>query len=149
MRDLLGAEAAEDLAALRDLARRLEDAGYVERDGDRLELTPRGARRLGQRVLDQLFARLSRDAFGDHALQRTGSAGERAETSSPWEFGRPFELDLRATLAEALGRPENAPGDAAASRRGRRPADRAVARPTSWSTTARTAPMRPRCCSWT
>ncbi len=113
VRDLLGADAVDDLAALRDLARRLEDAGYIERDGDRLELTPRGARRLGQRVLDQLFARLSRDAFGDHTLQRTGSAGERAETSSPWEFGRPFELDLRATLAEALGRPENSPGDAA------------------------------------
>ncbi len=109
VRELLGDAAAEDVAALRALARRLEESGYIERDGDRLELTPRGARRLGQRVLDQLFARLSRDAFGDHAVQRTGAAGERAETSSPWEFGRPFELDLRATLAGALGRPENAP----------------------------------------
>ena len=109
LRDLLGSEAADDLAALREMARRLEDAGYIERDGERLELTPRGARRLGQRVLDQLFARLSRDAFGDHALRRTGSAGERVETSSPWEFGRSFDLDLRATLAGALGRAENAP----------------------------------------
>ena len=114
LRDLLGSEAAEDLAALRDLAKRLEDAGYVERDGERLELTPRGARRLGQRVLDELFARLSRDAFGDHALRRTGTTGERAETSSPWEFGRPFELDLRGTLAGALGRAENEPAVSAA-----------------------------------
>ena len=42
LRELLGAEAAEDVAALRDAARRLEEAGYVERDGDRLELTPAG-----------------------------------------------------------------------------------------------------------
>ena len=128
LRDLLGSEAAEDLAALRDMARRLEDAGYVERDGERLELTPRGARRLGQRVLDQLFARLSRDAFGDHALHRMGTTGERAETSSPWEFGRPFDLDLRGTLAGALGRAENAPGAECRPGRGRRPAHPAVAR---------------------
>ena len=114
LRDLLGADAADDLAALRDMARRLEEAGYVERDDGRLMLTPRGARRLGQRVLDQLFARLSRDAFGEHALRRTGATGERTGTSAPWEFGRPFDLDLRGTLAGALGRPENAPGIGAA-----------------------------------
>ncbi len=110
VRDLLGPEAADELTGLRSLARRLEQAGYVERDGPRLELTSRGARRLGQRVLDQLFARLSRDAFGGHASRHQGLAGERAETSSQWEFGRPFELDLRGTLRNALGRTENAPG---------------------------------------
>lgn len=114
VRDLLGTDALDELDALRDLAGRLEDAGYVQRAGDRLELTPRGARRLGQRVLDQLFARLSRDAFGAHALQRAGAAGERSDTSSPWEFGRPFELDLRATLDRAIARTDNAPTPAAA-----------------------------------
>lgn len=114
LRDLLSAESAEDLAALRDMARRLEEAGYVTRAGDRLELTPRGARQLGQQVLDQLFSRLSRDAFGDHAVQRTGATGERSDTSSPWEFGRPFDVDLRATMRNALVRPENAPSVAGA-----------------------------------
>ncbi|MFN8519755.1 MAG: VWA domain-containing protein [Chloroflexota bacterium] len=114
VRRLLGDEAAADLLALRDMARRLEEAGYVTRDGDRMELTPRGARQLGQQVLDQLFARLSKDAFGEHAVHRTGATGERSETSSPWEFGRPFDLDLRATMRNALVRPENAPSAAAA-----------------------------------
>jgi uncharacterized protein with von Willebrand factor type A (vWA) domain len=114
LRDLLGDVAADDLAALRDMTRRLEDAGYIGRDDGRLSLTPRGARRLGQRVLDQLFARLSRDAFGEHALRRTGASGERTGTSAAWEFGHPFDLDLRGTLASALGRPDNAPGIAAA-----------------------------------
>ncbi len=109
LRDLLDDDAAEQLAALRDLARRLEAAGYVTRDGERLSLTPRGARRLGQQVLDQLFTRLSRDAFGEHDIRHAGGAGERAETSSPWEFGRPFDLDLRTTLANALADPRNAP----------------------------------------
>ena len=116
--DLLGPDAARDLDALEDLADRLERAGYLERDGDRLELTPRGNRRIGQKVLDELFARLHRDAFGGHRLANAGHGGERDETSKPFEFGDPFHLDLRGTLGNALRREENAPG--------RRPAGTAV-----------------------
>jgi uncharacterized protein with von Willebrand factor type A (vWA) domain len=107
--DLLGPDAARDLDALEDLADRLERAGYLERDGDRLELTPRGHRRIGQKVLDELFARLNRDAFGGHRLANAGRNGERDETSKPLEFGDPFHLDLRGTLRNALRRDENAP----------------------------------------
>ena len=109
VRDLLGPDAARDLDALEDLATRLESAGYLDRDGDRLELTPRGSRRIGQKVLDDLFARLRRDAFGGHRLERTGRGGDREETPKPFEFGDPFHLDLRATMANALMREENAP----------------------------------------
>jgi uncharacterized protein with von Willebrand factor type A (vWA) domain len=110
VRDLLGDEAIRDLDALADLAQRLEDAGYLTRDGERLELTPRGNRRIGQKVLDDLFARLQRDAFGGHRLERSGRGGERDETTKPYEFGDPFHLDLRGTLFNALGREENSPG---------------------------------------
>ena len=107
-----------DLDALDDLARRLEEAGYLTRDGERLELTPRGTRRIGQKVLDDLFARLRRDAFGGHRLDRAGRGGERDETTKPYEFGDPFHLDLRGTLANALVRDENAPAVGAAGGRG-------------------------------
>ena len=109
VRDLLGDEAVRDLDTLDDLARRLEHAGYLTRDGERLELTPRGSRRIGQKVLDDLFARLQRDAFGGHRMDRAGRGGEREETTKPYEFGDPFHLDLRATLTNALAREENAP----------------------------------------
>ncbi len=115
VRDLLGDEAARDLEALDDLARRLEEAGYLTRDGERLELTPRGSRRIGQKVLDDLFARLQRDAFGGHRIDRGGRGGEREETTKPYEFGDPFHLDLRGTLFNALGREENAPAARAAT----------------------------------
>jgi uncharacterized protein with von Willebrand factor type A (vWA) domain len=117
VRDLVGDEAVRDLDALDDLARRLEEAGYLTRDGDRLELTPRGSRRIGQKVLDDLFARLSRDAFGGHRMDRSGRGGERDETTKPYEFGDPFHLDLRRTLANALTREENAPDRRAAEGR--------------------------------
>jgi uncharacterized protein with von Willebrand factor type A (vWA) domain len=109
VRDLLGDAAANDLDALDDLARRLEEAGYLTRDGEQMQLTPRGNRRIGQKVLDDLFARLQRDAFGGHRLERAGRGGERDETTKPYEFGDPFHLDLRGTLFNALGREENAP----------------------------------------
>jgi uncharacterized protein with von Willebrand factor type A (vWA) domain len=109
VRDLIGDDAARDLDALDDLARRLEEAGYLTRDGERLELTPRGTRKIGQQVLDDLFARLERDAFGGHRLDRAGRGGEREETTKPYEFGDPFHLDLRGTLANAGAREENGP----------------------------------------
>jgi uncharacterized protein with von Willebrand factor type A (vWA) domain len=111
VRELLGPDSARDLAALDELARRLEEAGYLARRGDRLELTPRGSRRIGQKVLDDLFARLSRDAFGGHRIDRTGRGGEREETTKPYEFGDPFHLDIRVTIENALRRPENAPAE--------------------------------------
>ena len=106
---LLGPEAAADLAALNALARELEEAGYLTSKGDRLELTPRGSRRIGQKVLDDLFAKLSKDAFGGHRIDRTGRGGEREEATKPYEFGDPFHLDIRGTIDSALRRPENAP----------------------------------------
>ena len=115
VRDLLGDDAARELDALDDLARRLEEAGYLTRDGERLELTPRGSRKIGQKVLDDLFARLQRDAFGGHRIDRGGRGGERDEATKPYEFGDPFHLDLRGTLFNALGREENAPAARAAT----------------------------------
>ena len=82
VRDLLGDDAARELDALDDLARRLEEAGYLTRDGERLELTPRGSRKIGEKVLDDLFARLQRDAFGGHRTDRGGRGGERDEATN-------------------------------------------------------------------
>ncbi len=107
--NLLGPEAAQQLDAIDSLADQLERAGYLRRTGDRLELTPRGTRRIGQKVLDDLFARLRRDAFGGHRIARAGRGGERDETTKPYEFGDPFHLDLRRTLSNALQREENGP----------------------------------------
>jgi uncharacterized protein with von Willebrand factor type A (vWA) domain len=107
--DVLGPDALRDLEALDALSRRLEQAGYLTRTGERLELTPRGSRRIGQKVLDDLFARLKRDAFGGHRIERAGRGGEREDTTKSYEFGDPFHLDLTGTIANALTREENAP----------------------------------------
>jgi uncharacterized protein with von Willebrand factor type A (vWA) domain len=106
----LGRDAADQLRALQALAKSLEDAGYAERHGNRLQLTPRGARRVGQKVLDELFARLRKDAFGGHGRRAHGTLGERGEGSHAYEFGRPFDIHLTRTMANALARGERSPG---------------------------------------
>ncbi len=113
LRELLDDDAAREVDALQDLTDRLEAAGYLERSGHRLELSPRGTRRVGQKVLDDLFSRLRHDALGGHREARSGRGGEREETSKPFEFGDPFHLDLRSTLGNALMRPENAASERA------------------------------------
>lgn len=102
--DLLGADAQQALDQLRDLAKQLEDAGYLEWKGNEMQLTPRATRKLGQKALEDIFSYLKRDAFGKHPIGIRGRGGERTYDSKPYEFGDPFELDLRATLGNALAR---------------------------------------------
>ena len=81
VRDLLGDEAARELDALDDLARRLEEAGYLTRDGERLELTPRGAGRSARRS----STTCSRGSSGTHsaAIGSIAAGGEGSATRRP------------------------------------------------------------------
>jgi len=102
--DLAGDDATEDLAQLRELTRALEEAGYLERDGGRLELTAKAARRLGTQALADIFSRLRRESLGSHALPRAGTGGERTDETKPYEFGDPFAVDINRTLFNAMAR---------------------------------------------
>ncbi len=102
--ELLGEEYREQLDQLGDLARILEDAGYIRRTRRGFELTPQGVRRIGEKALSDIFAQLNRDRIGQHELHHSGGAGERVDVSKPYEFGDPFLLDLEATVMNALQR---------------------------------------------
>jgi uncharacterized protein with von Willebrand factor type A (vWA) domain len=58
-RQLLGDDAARSLDQLAHLARQLEDAGLIEQREGRLELTPRGLRKIGDNALADLFKRMT------------------------------------------------------------------------------------------
>ncbi len=104
LRNLAGDDAIDDLDQLRELTRALEEAGYLDRDGGRLELTPRAARKLGMRALTDIFSRLRREGFGGHALPRPGRGGEPTEETKPYEFGDAFAVDINRTLFNAMAR---------------------------------------------
>src|SRR5438094_336778 len=101
---LLGDESAQDLERLKELAKKLEEAGYLERKGDRLELTARAIRKLGDKALKDIFAHLKRDRFGRHAVERRGAGGDPTDEAKRYEFGDPFLLDLKKTLMNAVER---------------------------------------------
>ena len=104
LQDLAGDDALEDLEQLRELSRALEEAGYLDREGGRLELTPRAARKLGMRALTDIFSRLRREGFGGHALPRAGRGGEPTDETKGYEFGDAFAVDINRTLFNAMAR---------------------------------------------
>ena len=100
----MGDDAARALDRLSKLAKTLADAGLIEQHGGRVELTPRGVRRLGQKALADLFGQITRDRIGDHSAMRTGSGHDREETTKAYEYGDPLNLHLSATVHNAVRR---------------------------------------------
>jgi len=104
LRRLLGEEAAQSMEQLQQLQKMLEDAGYVTRRGNELELTARGMRRIGEKALHDIFQHLKRSAFGKHPMDYRGSGGERTDDAKLYEFGDPFTLDMQKTLMNSVVR---------------------------------------------
>jgi uncharacterized protein with von Willebrand factor type A (vWA) domain len=103
-RELLGDDAALSLERMAQVAKMLEEAGLIEQREGRLELTPRGIRKIGQNSLTDLFSKILRDSAGRHAEDRIGIGHERTYTTKPYEFGDPFNLDIQRTIRNALQR---------------------------------------------
>ncbi len=104
MRDLVGGDEAAALEEIQNLMKQLEEEGLVKREGDRYEMTAQGIRRIGQKALEDIFAQLRKDAFGQHRMPERGYGGERADDTKPYVFGDPFHLHLEQTLRNAMTR---------------------------------------------
>lgn len=104
VRRALGRSAADELAQLRRLERELETQGYLTRQGQRLDLTPKAVRRLGQTALRRVFADLRTTAPGGHDVPDAGQAGELTGSSRAWQFGDEQPLDVVRTLTNAVRR---------------------------------------------
>jgi uncharacterized protein with von Willebrand factor type A (vWA) domain len=103
-RQLLGDDGARSLEKLAELTKMLEQAGLVEQKEGRLELTPRGMRRIGANALNELFSKLAKDQMGRHQIERIGIGAERSYQTKPYEFGDPFNLSIEKTIRNALTR---------------------------------------------
>jgi len=100
----MGEDAARALDRLAKLTKSLADAGLIEQQGGRTELTPRGVRRLGQKALADLFGQINKDRIGDHSTVSTGSGHDREETTKAYEYGDPLNLHLSTTVHNAVRR---------------------------------------------
>jgi uncharacterized protein with von Willebrand factor type A (vWA) domain len=104
VKELLGDEEYQSVEQLKELMRTLEEAGYIQKKGNRWELTARGIRKIGQKALQDIFNKLKRDGFGRHVSPFRGTGGERTDESKAYQFGDPFLLDLEKTLMNAMYR---------------------------------------------
>ncbi|HUC23215.1 MAG TPA: hypothetical protein VMA73_10960 [Streptosporangiaceae bacterium] len=102
IRRALGRQAVDDMEALRQIERELEQQGYLQRTDGKLELTPKAVRRLGQTALKKVFAQLPDGGTGDHDQRDAGQAGEYTGSTRPWRFGDEQAIDAAATVRNAL-----------------------------------------------
>ena len=98
----LGEEARREMERLQQLIRQLEEAGYLRRNGDRLEMTARGMRKLAQNALREVFSEMNKDRLGRHEVFARGDGGEYTGETRRYEFGDPFDLDLRRSLFNSV-----------------------------------------------
>ena len=104
VRDLMGDDAAKSLERLAELTKMLEDAGLIEQKEGRLEMTPKGLRKIGANALRDLFSKLAKDTVGQHDTSNLGQGHERTYDTKAYEYGDPFQLDLNRTIRNALRR---------------------------------------------
>ena len=102
--ELLGQQEAKSLQRLAEVARELEDAGLISREGERLTLSAKGLRRIGETMLAEVFAKLDAGRFGAHARMRSGEGVDKDFETRPYEFGDPLDLALPETLRNTIVR---------------------------------------------
>ena len=100
----LGEDSVRDLRRLREIEGALERAGLVTRTGGRLQVTPKGARKLGERALVRLFDQLKRDREGAHDARQEGGQAEPTGATRPWRFGDTGAIAVQKTVFNALVR---------------------------------------------
>ena len=104
VRELMGDDAANSLEQLAQLTKMLEEQGLIHQKDGRLELTPKGLRKIGNNALRDLYTKLAKDKAGQHQTHRLGYGHERTYETKPYEFGDPFQLDLHRTVRNAIRR---------------------------------------------
>jgi uncharacterized protein with von Willebrand factor type A (vWA) domain len=102
--DLFGPGLGGQIQAVKDMAQSLLEAGYLQQEGDRLQLTARAVRKLGDASLREIFRSLKQDRSGGHALPLKGTGGDITQESRPYQFGDPFHVDIKATVMNGVYR---------------------------------------------
>ena len=101
--EILGDEAKNNLELLEELQKRLEDEGFIKQNGEKLELTPKGIRKIGEKALRDIFSGLKNARIGNHELRKTGLMGEQTEENTKiYEFGDKFNVHMVRTVKNAV-----------------------------------------------
>jgi len=111
LHEVLPAEGRRALAFLREAVQVLWDGGFLTTRGDRVRLSPKGARRIGQLALREIYQRLVRDRAGGHGTDHRGTVELRPAETRPYAHGETLALDVVGTLKKGLLRRPGTPLD--------------------------------------
>ena len=81
------------------------EQGDIELQKGEIRITPKGARKLANRVLRRILENLASKDIGPHSLEETGYGAERSPSSRRYEPGDEYDrIDCERTLLNALER---------------------------------------------
>ncbi len=98
----VGEDAARSLHSLREMLAAVQNAGYLLPRGERFSLSAVAVRKLGQMALREIFAELPFDVGGRHQTGRRGCGQLDSGVRKTYEFGDPMDIDVAATLRNAM-----------------------------------------------
>lgn len=78
--------------------------GEFKKPNIKFEVTDKGIDFLGYKTLKNLMASVGKSALGRHDTKYLSTGVEAYESSKPYEFGDSMNLDVTATLMNAIGR---------------------------------------------
>lgn len=98
-----GEDSEAKQASYRQQQRQGQTANF-KKPNIKFEVTEKGIDFLGFKTLKSLMASVGRSALGRHDTKYLSTGVEAYETSKPYEFGDALNLDVTATLLNAVGR---------------------------------------------
>ncbi len=83
---------------------KLKNAGFIEVSGNKMNLTPKGIRRIGQNALQSIYSSMKKDYFGTHETKFGGAGNIKLDQSKKYQYGDPLNIDLTQTLMNSIKR---------------------------------------------
>lgn len=102
--EMLGTQAAQDFANLRQVVLMLDNSGYLQPREGKVTLSPKGTRKIGQLALRDIYQTLLRDRAGGHSSDHRGLSEVRPELTRRYRYGDPLSVDVVRTLKNAMAR---------------------------------------------
>lgn len=95
---------AKILDYLQTTVSRLEKAGYLNTEGNRIDITAKGIRRIGYNALQSIYSNMKKDHFGTHETNISGIGTIKPDAIKKYQYGDPFNINIGATLMNSLKR---------------------------------------------
>ncbi|GBD03390.1 hypothetical protein HRbin19_00672 [bacterium HR19] len=103
IKELLDNEEYKSFSTLHKILEVLKNSGFFVMRGNSVILTPRGVRKIGEKVLKDIFVSVRKERFiGSHSSKKKGNYELDYEDRKKWEFGDNINIDIFSSLKNAI-----------------------------------------------